>query len=230
MRIRTMGDELAGRRIVVMPSTRSDGLRGSAHGIALKNEALALREAIVGALDVLHLFDDGGRVVLIAKGELQAVNAEYLRMILESLFVTKHVVRKGLKYEVEFRPIQAGELAVRSLLTKDPKDGGLAGLLPVLNVETQGFAAPVAAAEKEITSSPLPEVQAEILAGRRTAARYADAGARTELEKARGAEMVRNYQGQRAAAVAPPIEESIPVFAPAEANDGAADPAGPPQS
>jgi hypothetical protein len=39
---------------------------------ATKNEALVLRDAICEALDVLDLFDESGRVVLVANGELQA--------------------------------------------------------------------------------------------------------------------------------------------------------------
>jgi hypothetical protein len=204
-----------GRRVIVMPTVSSDRLRGSSRDIALKNEAVVLRDAIVGALDVLDLFDEGGRVVLVANGELQMVNADYLRTILESLFATKAVVRKigvtgRFEHVVELKPIQPSELAVRALLTKEPKDGGLAGLLPVLQIETQGFAtAPVAPAEKP----PIETNPVEHAAGRAAVARHAASAERTRLEIARGAEVVERHRQGRQTAVEPtPLVEEYPVF------------------
>jgi hypothetical protein len=199
-------DKLSGRRAIInLPRSLPD-LRGQQRDSATKAEALVLREAICGALDILHLFDEGGRTVLVAGGEVQPVNAESMRWIIAETFVEKHVIRKlpGLNYVVEFRPVNPSELAVRALLRADQRDGGLTGKLPMLEVETQGFAAPVAAPP---AAPGLPDDHPEVLAGRRTQARYANTGAQTELEKARGAEMVAKYQGQRAAA----IEESYPV-------------------
>jgi hypothetical protein len=150
-------------------------------------------------------------LVLVANGELQAINAGYLRTIVESLFVTKHIVRKGLRHEVEYRPANPSEAAVRALLRADQSDGGLLGRLPPLVVEE-----PQAAVEEkpqEVMSSPLPEVQAEFEAGRRTAARYADSAERTRLEAQRGAEVSARYAARQAAvdpstrAQEPPVVE-----------------------
>jgi hypothetical protein len=233
MRIRTMGDNgLDGRRIVVMP-TSAEGLRGQQRDAAVKNEALVLADAIVNALDVIDLFEHQGGLVLVASGELRPVNSELLRWIVEATFVTKHVVRKlpGLGHEVELRPVNPNEMSIRAMLTKEPREGGLISRLPVLNVETQGFAAPAAPVEKEIASSPLPEVQAELLAGARTSARYANAAERTRLEAQRGAEVSARHAARQVKAETPAVvEESYPVYPPAEANDGAVDPATPPQA
>jgi hypothetical protein len=222
------------RRIIANMPRSSDGLRGQQRDSATKVEALALQSAICGALDVLDLFDEGGRVVLVANGELQAINAKYLRVILESLFATKAVVRKlpGLKYEVEYRPINPSEAAVRALLRADQRDGGLLGRLPVLVVETQGFAALSLAPP---AAPGLPDDHPEVLASRRTQTRYADSDARRELEIARGREVGERYRlRQQAAAVDPStkpqelIVEKYPVFAPPESK-AAEDATEPPQ-
>jgi hypothetical protein len=212
-------NELAGRRIVVMPPT-ADGLRGSSRDIALKNEAVVLRDAIIGALDVLDLFQSEGGIVLVANGEVRNVSSELLRWLIEASFVEKVVTRTlpGLKHEVEFRPLNPSEMAMRALLRAEPREGGLIGLLPVLNVETQGFAAPVTPVEKETASSPLPDDHPEVLASQRTTARYADAAARTELEKARGAERVAYYEGRQAPET-PIVDESYPAYLPGKAED-----------
>ena len=121
-----MGDnELAGRRVLVMPRSVPD-LRGSARDIALKNEAVVLRDALVGALDILDLFENAGGIVLVAGGEVRNIGSAELRWIISETFVTKHVVRKlpGLKHEVEYRPVQPSELAVRALLRAPANEGG----------------------------------------------------------------------------------------------------------
>jgi hypothetical protein len=217
-------DKLKGRRVIVMPAVSSDGLRGSSRDIALKNEALVLRDAICGALEVLDLFQHEGGIVLVARGEVRNVGSEQLRWIIQETFVEKRVVRKlpGLKYVVEYRPVNPSELAVRALLRADPMDGGLAGVLPVLNVE-QGFATAAAPVEKEITSL-LPDDHPEVLASRRTSARYADAAERTRLEGQRGAQVVEKHRQGRQVATDPsarePIaEESYPAQLPGKAED-----------
>jgi hypothetical protein len=206
-------NELAGRRVIVMPAVSSDGLRGSSRDIALKNEALVLRDALVGALDVLDLFQSEGGIVLVARGEVRNIGSAELRWILQETFVAKRVVRKlpGLNNEVEYRPVQPSELAVRALLTKDAREGGLLGCLPVLQIETLGFAA-AAPVEKEITSN-LPDDHPEVLASRRTTARYADSDKRTRLEAQRGAEVSARHAAQQVRTETPAVvEESIPIF------------------
>ena len=232
-------NELAGRRVLMMPKN-PDGLRGQQRDTATKVEALALQKAIIDSLDILHLFDEGERPVLVAGGEVRNIGSEQLRWIISETFVTKHVVRKlpGLKCEVEHRPVYPSEMAVRALLTKEPNEGGLRGKLPVLEVETQGFTAP--AAPEPPAALGLPDDPPEILAGRRTAARYADSDKKRELEMKRGAEVVERYRrGQQVAPAVQPPAEDHPVFienqeppahVPAEAKDSAADPTRPSQA
>jgi hypothetical protein len=218
-----MNDKLDSRRVVIMP-TSSDGLRGQQRDTAAKNEALVLRDAIRGALDIIDLFQHEGGIVLVANGEVRNVGSELLRWIIEATFVEKVVARKllGSRHEVEYRPVNPSEQAVRALLRAEAKEGGLLGQLPVLRVEEpQLTAAPVTAPEAP-KFEPHPVEQA---AGARQVARYANAGARLELEKARGAEVVENYRQSRQVAVEAPVEESIPFHAPAETNDSAVDPA-----
>jgi hypothetical protein len=151
-----------------------------------------------------------------------------LRWLIEATFVEKRVVQTlpGLRHEVELRPVSPSEMAVRAMLTKEPREGGLIGRLPVLQVETQGFAVAAPAAARQ---SAMMGDSVECARGAEVVARRANAGARLELEKARGAEVVARYQG-RPAAVETPVEESIPVFAPAEANDVTGDPTSPPRA
>jgi hypothetical protein len=54
------------------------------------------------------------------------IGSEQLRWIISETFVEKHVIRKlpGLKYEVEYRPVQPSELAVRALLRAPANEGG----------------------------------------------------------------------------------------------------------
>jgi hypothetical protein len=213
----TMG-ERNGKRVLVMPRS-ADSLRGQQRDAAVKNEALVLQDAILGSLDILDLFDDSGRVVLVANGELQAVNSEHLRMIIEELFVTKHVVRKGLRHEVEYQPVRPNEMAVRALLRAEPRDGGLIGRLPRLEVEQPQVQAPPEPAP--VFMQPGSREEAEFLAGQRGYQRLANTDARTELESRRGREVSERYANQRrqaAATAGTPVEtvvvESYPIYAP----------------
>jgi hypothetical protein len=117
-------DKRDGRRVVIMPRS-SDGLRGQQRDAAVKSEALALSDAIVGALDIIDLFQHEGGIVLVANGEVRNVNSELLPWLIEASFVEKHVVRKllGLRHEVEYRPVSPSEQAVRALLRAEPREG-----------------------------------------------------------------------------------------------------------
>jgi hypothetical protein len=55
-----MGNELDNRTVVILPSS-GDGLRGPQRTIALTAEAKAIADAIVGALDRIDIFDNGGQ-------------------------------------------------------------------------------------------------------------------------------------------------------------------------
>jgi hypothetical protein len=173
-----------GRRVVIMPKSAPD-LRGQQRDTATKNEAVVLADAIVGALDILDLFQHEGSIVLVAGGEVRVVGGELLRWLIEATFVTKHVVRKllGLKHEVELRPVNPSEQAVRAMLTKEPREGGLSGRLPVLQVEEPRLTAAPAAPEAP-KFEPHPVEQA---AGRAVVARHANSAERTKLETEQGA-------------------------------------------
>jgi hypothetical protein len=191
---------------------------------------LALRDAIVGALDIWDLFEGQGGIVLIANGAMHAINSEQMRWILTETFVTKHVVRKllGLRYEVDYRAVNPSEMAVRALLRADSRDGGLIGYLPVLNIE-EPLRAPVPPEKQLATSSPLPEIQRELDAGARQVARRSDASRREE-ELKRGAEVVEKYRrGRQVAVETAPVVEEYPIHAPIESK-AAEDPAEPPQA
>jgi hypothetical protein len=87
----------------------------------------------------------------------------------------------------------------------------------------------VAEEKPQEATSALPEVQAEMLAGARQVARHGNTAERTRLEAQRGAEVSARHAARQGKAETPAVaEESIPVFAPAEAND--VDPAGAPQA
>jgi hypothetical protein len=225
--------ELEGRRVIVMPLT-ADGLRGQQRDSVTKAEALVLRDAIAGALDILDLFQHEGSIVLVANGEIRNVNSELLRWLIEATFMEKHVVRTfpGLRHEVEYRPVNPSEMAVRALLTKEPRDGGLVGVLPPLVIERPQV---LAREEKpEVATSNLPEVQVELTAGAAQVARHGNTAERTRLEGQRGAEVVARNEGRQAvvdpSAREPIAEESYPAYLPDKTNDGAADPARPPQA
>jgi hypothetical protein len=174
-----------------------------------------LADAIIDSLDVLDLFDMDSQPVLIANGDLRVVNSELLRWICQESFCTKQAVQKimvtgAVGYVIEHRPVQPSEMAIRTMLTKGPKEGGLIGRLPPLKIEeSRHEAAPP-------TAEPTPVLdergQLEYAAGQRALARFANPEARTQLEMARGAEVLAKYQNQRAA-VEPPVVEEHQVFA-----------------
>jgi hypothetical protein len=220
-----MGDKLDSRRVLIMP-TSAEGLRGQQRDAAVKNEALVLADAIVSALDVIDLFEHQGGLVLVANGEVRNVNSELLRWLIEASFVQKHVVRKlpGLGHEVELRPVNSNEMSIRAMLTKEPREGGLIGRLPVLQIEMPQLE--VAAPQKQpliVETAP-----AEHAAGRAAVARHANSDERRRLEIERGAQVVERYRQGRQAAVEPstraqePVEESYPIRFAADGGDATA--------
>jgi hypothetical protein len=216
-----MVDKLDGRRIVIMPGS-PDGLRGSARDSAVKAEALVLSDAIAGALDIIDLFEHDGGVVLVANGEVRNVSSELLRWLIEATFVEKRVVRTllGLRHEVELRPVSPSEMAVRAMLTKEPREGGLIGRVPVLQVETP---------QREVAPPPEKPLMvlnpAELEAGRRQVERYTAYASdeRRRLEMERGAQVVeRHSQGRQAVREEPPVVESYPIRFAADGGDATA--------
>jgi hypothetical protein len=162
---------------------------------------------------------------LVANGKVQTVGSAELRWILAASFVTKHVMNTGTAWrpvlKVEHREVNPSETAVRAMLTKDAREGGLRGRLPRLQIETpRQEAAPV--------EEPTPVVMdgskeaLEYAAGRKTAARFASNAEQTRLEMAQGAAVSARYAGRQAPVETPVIEEVHPVFI-----DKTVDPAGP---
>jgi hypothetical protein len=223
-RIRAMGENenRDGRKVLVLPNS-PEGLFGPHRRAAVETMALLLSNAIADSLDRIPMFNRGGQPVLLIDGALRVVNAELLGWLVEAHFTTPHVVEKAGRLELEYRGVRANEMVLRHMLvTTEGKHGGLLGRLPVLRVEEPQ----VAVEEKPQKATPsLLDDHPEVIAGRRELAKHADAAARLELEKARGAETLAKYQG-RQAAVETPMEDSIPMHLPEKPNDAAVDPAG----
>jgi hypothetical protein len=221
-----MADTLEGRKVLVMPPA-SDGLRGQHRRTAVEAEALILSSAIGDSLERIPMFDHGGQPVLLIDGALRGVNAELLGWVVEAHFTTPHIVERAGRLELEYRGVRANELVLRLMLvTEEAKYGGLLGRLPPLVIERPQV---MATEEKpQEAMSNLPEVRVEQLAGQRQVARHGNTAEKTRLEAQRGAEVSARLRGKLRAETPAVAEESIPVFAPAEAND--VDPAGAPQA
>jgi hypothetical protein len=217
---------LDGRKVLVMPNS-PEGLFGPHRRAAVETMALLLSAAIADSLDRIHMFNRGGQPVLLIDGALRVVNNQMLAWILEGYFATPHVVENEGRLELEHRGVVVSEMVLRHMLTtEEAKYGGLLARLPRLVVER----ARAAVEEKPGKATlNLPEVQAELEAGAREVARRANDAEQTRLETEQGARVVARHEG-RQVAVETPVEESIPVFAPAEANDVTGDPTSPPRA
>jgi hypothetical protein len=204
MRIRTMGDEL-GRKVLVLPGN-PEGLFGPHRRNAIETMASFLSAAIADSLDRIPMFDRDGQPVLV-----QVVNNRMLAWVLDGYFCTMHVVERAGRLEVEYRGAAVNEMVLGHMLREEEtKRGGLLGRLPRLVIERPQV---MAVEEKpQVATSNLPEVQRELAAGAAQVARHADADKKRELEMARGAERVAYFEGRRAPIAPPAVEESIPVF------------------
>jgi hypothetical protein len=173
-----VNEELSGRTIVVnLPSSAGD-LRGPARTIAITAEARALADAIVSALDRIHLFELDGALVLLAGGELHAVSGVVLREIVRANFVSKCLVNAGTGLGVEYRPVEVGELTVRTMLTAPPQQGGLVGRVPAAAME----------APRQVMEEVAVGEGVEFEAGQRALARHAQQGderLKEEIERGR---------------------------------------------
>jgi hypothetical protein len=179
--------ELDGRTILNLPGS-ADGLRGPARTTAITAEARALSDAIVARLDRIDLFEDEGRLKLLVNGEWQIVTGEVLRGIIRANCARKCLVTAGGRLGVEFRPVEPGELVVRTMLTAPPRDGGLIGRAPPAVMEPpRQLMEEVAAA---VPSNPIEDA-----AGKRALAKYADAGSeRTRQEIEQGKRRLAQFQ------------------------------------
>jgi hypothetical protein len=199
-----------GRKVLILSNT-ADGLRGSARDNAAQAEARVLTDAIVDSLDRIDLFQHENGIVLVANGKVQTVSSAELRWIIEASFVQKCTVRKilatgAIGHEIEFRPIRPSEMAVRTMLTKEPKYGGLLGRLPPLEIEEPRQEVAPAIAPIAMDGS---KEAVELARGKQVLARFANPDERRELELARGAEILARFANRQQA---PAAEESIPVF------------------
>jgi hypothetical protein len=178
-------DQLNGRTIVNLPSSAGD-LRGPARTIALTAEARALADAIVSALDRIHLFELDGALVLLAGRELHGVNGQVLREVLRANFATKHIVVTGAGLGVEYRPVEVSELVVRTLLTAPPQQGGLVERVPAAAME----------APRQVLEEVAVGEGVEFEAGQRALARHAGeaSGERTQQEIERGQQRVKELR------------------------------------
>jgi hypothetical protein len=173
-------DELAGRTIVILPGS-AGAPRGPARTIAVTAEARVLADAIAGALDRIDLFEVNGGLVLLIDDELAPVSNEIMRKVLRENFVTKQLrIAAGGAVEKAYTPVEASEGVIRQMLTAPPKEGGLLGRLP----QVQVTAAPQEVAEPQVL---LPDDHPEVVAGRRAAARHAGMGTQQEMEAGRAA-------------------------------------------
>jgi hypothetical protein len=184
--------EFDGRTVINLPGG-TDGLRGPARTIAITAEARTLADAIVARLDRIDMFEDEGRLKMLINGGWQIVTSEVLRGIIRANCARKHLIAGPTGLAVELRPVEPGELVVRTMLTAPPNEGGLLGRVPGAVLE-QGrqVMEEVAAAAAVVLS---PETEVEIAAGQRTSARYGGVeGERTRQEIKRGEQRLAELQ------------------------------------
>jgi hypothetical protein len=202
-------DGLDGRKVLILPPA-AEGLRGQHRTSAVQAQALCLSDAIAGALDRIPIFEHDGRPVLLVDGALRTVNSEVLRWTLEGYFVTPHLVQREGRLELEYRGVRPNEMVARSMLTAEPKQGGLLGKLPRLEIEQPRQQAAPPAEPRPVVMDGSKEA-VERARGQEVLARFTNPEERTRLEMARGAEVLAKYQSQRAAVETPAVEEH-PVF------------------
>jgi hypothetical protein len=182
--------ELDGRTIINLPGS-ADGLRGPARTIAITNEARALSDAIVARLDRIDLFEDEGRLKLLINGGWQIVTGAMLRQVIGANCIRKCLVAGPAGLAVELRPVEPGELVVRTMLTAPPNEGGLLGRVPQAVLE-QGRREPATPETAVLPSNPIEDA-----AGKKALARYADAeGERTRREIEKGQQRLAEFRMQ----------------------------------
>jgi hypothetical protein len=125
-------------------------------------------DAVAGALDRIHMWELDGALVYLAGGTLHHVNSEILREIIRANFVSKHIVPAAAGLGVEYRPVEEGELTVRTLLTAPPQQGGLVGREPMVQMEAPRQVMEEAAA---VVSDPVEDA-----AGKAALAKHARQG------------------------------------------------------
>jgi hypothetical protein len=144
-----MDDQLNGRKIV---PEFGPPQRGPFQEIDVARIAGVLSAALADC-PAVHLFNDAGRVVLLARGALHPVNAEILHELIQANCVSKTLriaeTTEAPVWEREYRPVDANSMVVRTMLTSEKH--GLIGRLPAAVVQQV-----VAAVEQEQPPVVLP--------------------------------------------------------------------------
>jgi hypothetical protein len=185
-------DELAGRTLVRSNADFAVPIRGC----YANHEMLAgVLSAALAESPSVHLFDDDGRIALFVAGGLHIVDAALLREIIRANLVTEGLRVVDSVVELEYRPIEASEVVVRTMLTSEKH--GLTGKLPLAALR-RGSGRQAAAAVEE---PPVPQ-GVEFERGRQRAAhfaRLASQGPRLEAERgaARAAEFAEREARRR---------------------------------
>jgi hypothetical protein len=173
------------------------------------DEKYALNRALprlAGAVaEACDLYDVDGQVIGLAAGKLDIVTPAILGKMIGENLVRKSVRNTGTieqpVFEREYRPVAVSEANIRRLLTD--KEYGLAGLLPRLEAAD---VTPRGAEPPAVETPPEPEAPAtinpaEIEAGKRTAAKWAELGSaeQTKIEREQGARVAAKHKARGAA-------------------------------
>jgi hypothetical protein len=192
-------DDLAGRAVVnlqpnAMPAS------GSGRDIWRNTEAQTLTDALVGMPGRVHLFSEGGGLQVFLDDGVHVLNAERLHRVIRENCVTKHLVTRGGKLEIEFRPVLASAMTLQDMLRKEGNEGGLRGRVPGVIVEAPRQQSQVAGPEPPpVETSSFPKTQIEMARGREVSQKYAATAERTRLEQQRGAELVARARARETA-------------------------------
>jgi hypothetical protein len=176
-------NELDGRALV-NPQLSAMPPSGSNRKIWQATEARTFTEALVSVPERVHLFSEDGELKVFLDGGVHVLNAERLHRVIHENCATKHLVTREGKLEIEFRPAEAGAMVIQEMLRNRKEDGGLRGRVPDILVEAPRQAPPP---PEPLSNHP------EAVAGRRTAAKWAELGSNARLQEEIAA-------GQRAAA------------------------------
>jgi hypothetical protein len=169
-------NELDGRALV-NPQLSAMPPSGSDRAIWKVSEARTFTEALVSIPERVHLFAEDGGLKVFLDGGVHVLNAERLHRVIRENCVTKHLVTREGKLEIEFRPAEANAMVLRDMLWNDKLDGGLRGRVPDLAVEAPRQAPPPP------QGPGLPADHPEVLAGQRAAARWAAQGSNAHLQQ-----------------------------------------------
>jgi hypothetical protein len=166
-------NELDGRALV-NPQLGAMPPSGSDKALWQVREARTFTDALVSIPERVHLFAEDGGLRVLLDGGVHVLNAERLHRVIRENCVTKHLVTRDGKLEIEFRQADANATVLQEMLRNRKEDGGLRGRVPDILVEAPRQAPP--------PQEP-PSNHPEAVAGRRTAARWAELGSNARLQE-----------------------------------------------